>query len=167
MIQFILMTFSGFAAMEIFSYVIHRWIFHGFLWQIHQTHHVSRKGIFESNDVFSAVFAALSICLMIFAERPFQNSIAFPIGFGIAIYGILYFILHDLFTHRRFLPFNSRNKIIRTVRSAHQRHHQTAEKKGIEPFGLFLFDFKSFWRKQFKEIKKAEVETHATSAENI
>ena len=86
--------------------------------------------------------------LLVFAERPLRwNSIAFPIGLGIAIYGVAYFIAHDLFTHRRFLPFGSENNILLTIRAAHQKHHQTAEKNGIEPFGLFIFNFTKFYRK--------------------
>ncbi len=82
--------------------------------------------------------------LMIFAAPPFAGSFAFPFGLGIALYGLLYFIIHDIFTHRRFFPLNSKNKILLTVRAAHQRHHQSAEKDGMEPFGLFLFDFERF-----------------------
>jgi beta-carotene 3-hydroxylase len=66
------------------------------------------------------------------------NEFALPVGLGIAVYGVLYFIVHDLFTHRRFLPFKSKNKIILNVRAAHQKHHQSIDKAGNEPFGLFL-----------------------------
>jgi beta-carotene 3-hydroxylase len=92
--------------------------------------------------------------LLIFAEYPLLESIAFPIGLGIAIYGVFYFIAHDLFTHRRFLPFGSKNKILLTIRAAHQKHHQTAEKTGIEPFGLFIFNFAKFYRKVTGNKKK-------------
>lgn len=140
--NFLFFTFLGFAGMEAFSYFIHRFLFHGILWQIHKTHHTPRAFPFELNDIFSIFFAAVSILLMVFAERPFTDSIAFPVGFGIALYGAFYFVIHDLFTHRRLLPFKSKNKLFLTIRAAHQRHHQTAEKKGIEPFGLFVFDYK-------------------------
>ena len=145
--RFISLTIVGFVGLEIFSYVVHRWLFHGVLWQIHETHHVAKKGRFELNDIFSFVFGLISVLLIVFAEKPLSNSIAFPIGLGIVIYGILYFILHDLFTHRRFLPFGSKNKTLLTIRNAHQKHHQTAEKQGIEPFGLFIFNYGKFWRK--------------------
>ncbi len=147
MLQFILLTILGFAAMEVFSYTIHRYVFHGVLWRIHETHHTPRKGWFELNDGFSVVFASLSIGLMIFAEKPLSVSISFPIGLGIALYGIFYFITHDLFTHRRFLPFKSQNAILLTIRAAHQKHHQSIEKLGIEPFGLFIFNYKKFSQK--------------------
>lgn len=145
--NFLILTVLGFAVMEAFSYIVHRFLFHGILWKIHVTHHTPRRFPFESNDIFSIIFAAVSICLMIFAERPLSDSVSFPIGFGIALYGVFYFIIHDLLTHRRFLPFNSRNKLFLTVRAAHQRHHQTAEKKGIEPFGLFVFDYGKFQKR--------------------
>jgi beta-carotene 3-hydroxylase len=145
--QFGLLTILGFVGLEIFSYIVHRWFFHGVLWRIHESHHVARKGWFELNDIFSVIFGGTSVLLLVFAEYPLLESIAFPIGLGIAIYGVFYFIAHDLFTHRRFLPFGSSNKILQTIRAAHQRHHQTADKQGIEPFGLFVFNFGKFWRK--------------------
>ncbi len=164
--QFIALTILGFIGLEIFSYVVHRWLFHGVLWRVHRTHHVARKGWFELNDLFSIIFATASILLIIFTEKPLLNSIAFPIGLGIAIYGAVYFIAHDIFTHRRFLPFNSPNKLLLTIRAAHQKHHQTAEKIGIEPFGLFIFDYAKFRRKiPASPTKKAEVQT--TSAETF
>lgn len=145
--KFIGLIFLGFVGLEFFSYIVHRWLFHGILWKIHETHHVARKGIFEFNDVFSLIFGGFSILLIVFAKQPLSESNAFPIGLGIAIYGVFYFIVHDLFTHRRFLPFGSNSKILLTIRTAHQRHHQTVAKKGIEPFGLFVFNFRKFWSK--------------------
>ncbi len=140
--RFVGLTIIGFAAMEIFSYLVHRFLFHGVFWRIHQTHHKPKKFYLELNDVFSLLFALASIGLMISG-----NETAFPIGLGIAIYGFVYFIIHDFFTHRRFLPFGSQNKLLLTIRAAHQRHHQSIEKDGLEPFGLFLFDYKKFFRK--------------------
>ncbi|MEP6901501.1 MAG: sterol desaturase family protein [Actinomycetota bacterium] len=163
--QFITLTIFGFVGLEIFSYAVHRWLFHGVLWHIHQTHHTARKGWFELNDLFSGIFASVSICLIIFAEKPLLDSLSFPVGLGIAIYGAVYFIAHDLFTHRRFLKFNSRNKLLLLIRGAHQKHHQSAEKYGIEPFGLFVFNYAKFWRKTLTpKTKKAEIETNPTSA---
>ncbi|MGI8494926.1 MAG: sterol desaturase family protein [Pyrinomonadaceae bacterium] len=137
MIQFLLFAILGFIGMEIFSYFAHRFLFHGIFWKIHVAHHQPRKSFFELNDIFSLIFALITITLIIFG-----NEFAAPIGFGIAVYGVLYFIVHDLFTHRRFLPFKSKNEIILNVRAAHQKHHQSVKKAGLEPFGLFLFNYK-------------------------
>ena len=157
--QFITLVISAVAAVEIFSYAAHRFLFHGVLWRIHRTHHEPRTGAFELNDIFSLIFALTSILLMIFAEKPFVNSASFPLGLGITIYGIVYFILHDFFTHRRFLPFKSSSKILLRIRAAHQRHHQTTKKVGIEPFGLFIFDYEKFSEKILSaKIKNAEAD---------
>lgn len=140
--QFFALTIFGFVGMEIFSYLVHRFVFHGVFWRIHRTHHQPKKFFLELNDIFSILFALASVGLMIS-----RNETAFPIGLGIAIYGFVYFITHDFFTHRRFLPFGSKNKLLLTIRAAHQRHHQSVEKPGLEPFGLFIFDYKKFFRK--------------------
>ncbi len=142
--QFILLTILGFAGTEAFSYIVHRWLFHGILWKLHRTHHLPRKGSFELNDLFSVIFASVSIILMVVSTSPLLESTTFPVGLGIAVYGFLYFIIHDLFTHRRFLPFGSRNRVMLWIRRAHQSHHQSVEKAGREPFGLFLFDYPRF-----------------------
>lgn len=134
----------GFIGMEIISYGLHRWIFHGILWKIHESHHTPNHGLFELNDVFSLVFAAISVWLMVTGAESMHTSPAFGIGTGIAIYGLLYFIIHDLFTHKRFLPFKTENWFMKLVRRAHQRHHQDVGKKGNEPYGLFLFPYDKY-----------------------
>ncbi|MGI8542063.1 MAG: sterol desaturase family protein [Aridibacter sp.] len=152
--EFFALIILGFVGLEIFSYVVHRWFFHGILWRIHESHHIASKGAFEFNDIFSVIFGGVSVLLLVFADYPLSESIAFPIGLGIAIYGVFYFIVHDLFTHRRFLPFGSQNKLLLTIRAAHQKHHQTTNKQGIEPFGLFIFNFGKFWQKVNKSKTK-------------
>ena len=37
-------TLTGFVLMELFSWVIHKFIMHGPLWKIHQSHHIHTKG---------------------------------------------------------------------------------------------------------------------------
>lgn len=144
--KFTILTVIGFIGMEFFSYFVHRFLFHGILWRIHQTHHRPNKFPFELNDVFSLFFALISIVLIISG-----NAVLLPIGVGIAVYGVVYFIIHDFFTHRRFLTFGSKNILLLTVRRAHQRHHQSIEKHGFEPYGLFIFDFKKFIEKVSQE----------------
>lgn len=136
--------FVGFAGMEVISYVVHRWVFHGVLWEIHESHHKPHHGIFELNDVFSLFFAAVSIWLMVDGSDTIFASPGFGVGAGIALYGGLYFVIHDLFTHKRFIPFSSDNKFMKLIRRAHQRHHQDVGKKGAEPYGLFLFPYDKY-----------------------
>lgn len=138
----------GFCGMEIISYLVHRFIFHGILWKIHQTHHKPNHGLFELNDLFSIFFAGVSIYLMYLGMKAPLQSVSFAIGVGIAVYGISYFVIHDLFAHKRFMPFKSDSKILRLVRYAHQRHHQSIKKEGQEPYGLFLFPYDKYKEKQ-------------------
>ncbi len=135
------LIFLGFAGMEIISYLVHRFLFHGLLWKIHKSHHEAHHGLFELNDLFSFFFAAVSVGLMWWGSGAPLQSTAFPLGAGIAVYGLLYFVIHDLFAHKRFMPFKSDSKIMKLIRRAHQRHHQSVDKKGQEPYGLFLFPY--------------------------
>lgn len=144
LLVFILFTLLGFAGMEVISYLVHRFVFHGLFWEIHKTHHEAHHGLFELNDLFSIFFAGVSIGLMYLGSADPLASVNFALGTGIAIYGILYFVIHDLFAHKRFLPFSSDSKIMKLIRRAHQRHHQTVDKKGQEPYGLFLFPYDEY-----------------------
>lgn len=134
----------GFGGMEIVSYLVHRFLFHGIFWQIHRSHHEPNHGVVELNDLFSIFFAGVSIYLMYLGMQAPLESAAFGIGLGIATYGVLYFIIHDLFAHKRFMPFKSNSRIMRLIRYAHQRHHQSIEKDGQEPYGLFLFPYDKY-----------------------
>lgn len=143
-LKFIGVVLLGFAGMEIVSYLVHRFIFHGLLWEIHKSHHEAHHGLFELNDLFSLFFAAVSIGLIYLGLEDPIGSVPFALGTGIAVYGILYFIIHDLFAHKRFMPFKSDSKIMRLIRRAHQNHHQSVGKEGQEPYGLFLFPYDNY-----------------------
>jgi beta-carotene 3-hydroxylase len=141
---FVAWALAAFIGMELLSYILHRWVFHGILWKIHITHHTKRHGLFEANDFFSFFFTGLAILLLaIGVFDPFGHP-AFAIGTGMTLYGILYFIIHDLMTHRRFWPLSPPVAWIDVIRRAHLAHHQSAEKQGREPFGLFLFPYQKF-----------------------
>jgi beta-carotene 3-hydroxylase len=134
--------------MELLSYVLHRFIFHGLLWKIHQTHHHANHSVFELNDLFSAGFAILAISLLYTGAPTMISTPWFGIGAGITLYGLLYFWIHDVYTHKRFIRFSTRNRIMRKVKIAHQQHHQTIEKQGNEPYGLFLFPYHKYKSKK-------------------
>ncbi|MEL6616504.1 MAG: sterol desaturase family protein, partial [Bacteroidota bacterium] len=140
-LRFLALVLASFAATEVAAYVLHRWVFHGALWRIHRTHHdpEHRHGRFEANDLFSLAFAALSASLMWSGRAEPLASAAFACGTGIALYGLLYFILHDLYAHRRFWPFTTKSPAAQAIKRAHGRHHQSLTREGQEPYGLFLF----------------------------
>lgn len=146
MTQFLLYSLAGFVGMEILSYIVHRFVFHGVFWRIHKTHHEpkSAESHLEHNNIFSVFFTVLALVMMWIGKESPLNSAPFALGTGISLYGILYFIIHDMFTHRRFLPFNSTSAVLKIIRRAHQKHHQSISKDGNEPYGLFLFPYTQF-----------------------
>jgi beta-carotene 3-hydroxylase len=69
------------------------------------------------------------------------------IGFGIAMYGLGYFIVHEVIIHQRFKWFTrSNNSYVRTIRWAHKMHHKNLGKEDGESFGM-LFVAKKYWDK--------------------
>ena len=138
MLDIVLGLFLGFWLTEIASYFLHRYLFHGVLWFIHKSHHQAHEHALEHNDVFSLFFACLSMGLIFSGSYGWLNSFWMWFGFGIATYGLLYFIIHVLMTHRRLIPLKARNYLTKLLSRAHLIHHQRHDKQGQEPFGLFL-----------------------------
>jgi beta-carotene 3-hydroxylase len=69
------------------------------------------------------------------------------IGAGIALYGLAYFIVHDVIIHQRFELFTrSNNKYVRAIRWAHKMHHRHINKEDGESFGMLLVA-KKYWEK--------------------
>ena len=138
-VGFIVAAVIGFVGMDVFSYFAHRYLFHGLFWFLHKSHHEARKGTFERNDFFSVVFAAMTITLMLLSGPDWKTSWPFGLACGITAYGMAYFFVHDIFTHRRFIRFETKNKYLQRIRQAHRIHHQYVEKKGHEPFAFLWF----------------------------
>lgn len=142
-LDFLIFVLS-FVGMEIFSWAVHKYIMHGVLWTIHKSHHNKRKGFFELNDVFSLSFGTIATVLMMMGLPTLDAR--FWIGMGITFYGIVYFILHDFFIHKRLTsnrpPWN--NRYLRGITLAHQAHHQTNEQHKAVSFGLLWVSWKYF-----------------------
>lgn len=142
----ILITLGTFFAMEGITWATHKYVMHGFLWYLHEDHHNPRGHVFEKNDAFFLIFAIpswLSIMLGL------QNGVywAAAIGFGIAMYGFAYFLVHDVIIHQRFKWFTrSNNTYVRTIRWAHKMHHKHIGKEDGESFGM-LYVAKTYWDK--------------------
>ena len=130
------------AVMELASWAMHKYLFHGPLWFIHKTHHQQRHGWFELNDLFSIGFAALALWLMCAGHSNLDYR--FWIGAGISTYGCIYFIFHDWFIHNRLKAFRSDNRYLMAIRRAHKIHHKSTEKNPSEEFGLLVVGKKWF-----------------------
>jgi beta-carotene 3-hydroxylase len=139
---------AGFIAMEIFGWAIHKYVMHGPLWNIHKTHHGPSRSFFELNDLFSLLFGSIAIVLIILGVSELDSR--FWIGLGISVYGLSYFLLHDMLIHKRVKLFKRPNGgYIEKMFKAHQAHHSKNTKLDSESFGLFLVPIK-FLRKEKK-----------------
>ncbi len=137
-IIYIFITLGTFAVMEGITWLTHRYVMHGFLWFLHKDHHQPGPGVFEKNDAFFLIFAIPSwLCIMLGLQNH-QYWVA-AIGFGVAMYGLAYFIVHEVIIHQRFKWFSrSNNKYIKTIRWAHKMHHKHLGKHQGESFGMLL-----------------------------
>ncbi len=145
---------ATFISMEAFSWFIHKYLFHGPLWFIHKTHHRPRSSHFEFNDVFSLAFAGAAIWLII-AGLP-GLTYQFWIGIGITLYGVIYFVFHDVFIHRRVTEFKSGNRYLLAIRRAHKIHHKSQKKNPSEEFGLLSASPKYFRKARQKHSQPNE-----------
>ncbi len=136
----ILIVLGTIAVMECLSWFIHKYLFHGPLWFMHQSHHQKSHSFFEWNDLFALLFAALALYLMYIDRKYFGYR--FFIGLGITLYGLIYFIIHDWFVHRRFKTFKSNNGYLKAVRKAHKIHHKNQGKEQGRAFGLLFVNKK-------------------------
>jgi beta-carotene 3-hydroxylase len=141
-IGIVLMTF---VLMESVAWLSHKYLMHGFLWFFHEDHHQHNTNIqpFELNDFFFLLFAAPGICLLYLGSSNFSYS--FFIGLGITIYGFAYFLIHDVFIHRRLKWLrNIDSSYFRAIRRAHKVHHKHLNKEGGECFGMLWVPLKYF-----------------------
>ncbi|MEO6721166.1 MAG: beta-carotene hydroxylase [Ferruginibacter sp.] len=154
-LKFILIAFVTFVLMEAITWLTHRYIMHGFLWKLHQDHHQKGPGFFEKNDAFFLIFAIPS-WLFIMLGLQFHLYWMAAVGSGITLYGVAYFIVHEVIIHQRFKFFTrSSNTYIRTLRWAHKMHHKHLDKHHGESFGM-LFVSKKYWDKIRADRKKQQ-----------
>ncbi|MDG2396468.1 MAG: sterol desaturase family protein [Flavobacteriaceae bacterium] len=145
LILFFFVLLLTFLFMEFMAWFSHKYIMHGFLWSWHKDHHVkNHHSWFEKNDRFFLFYAFVSMCFFI-SWSDFGMWFGLPISLGIFLYGCTYFIVHDVFIHRRFKFFNkSNNRYAKALRLAHKIHHKNINKKGGECFGMLFIPFKYY-----------------------
>lgn len=144
----VLVTFS---IMEGITWLTHKYIMHGWLWNLHEDHHKKTNGFFEKNDWFFVIFAIPSFSFILFGTI---DSIYWlqAIGFGVMGYGFAYFLVHDVIIHQRFKWFSrSNNTYIQAIRRAHKMHHKHLDRHEGESFGMLYVHKK--YREQVKRNK--------------
>lgn len=129
------------------------------MWYFHEDHHKPAPklfGFFEKNDVFFLIFAVPGwLCIMLGLMYAAYTSVF--IGAGITVYGFCYFLVHEVFIHRRLNWFkNSDNVYLRAIRKAHKVHHKHLGKEDGECFGMLIVP-----PKYFKEARQSIKNKHA------
>ncbi len=137
------------ATMEFVAWFAHKYVMHGVLWSWHEDHHNphDNEGFFEKNDLFFMVFAIPSALSYIIGSLPEYRWLFF-VGVGISIYGLIYFLIHDVYIHQRFKWFcQLDNKYSRAILRAHGAHHAVQTKEDCESFGLLVVNKKYFGKR--------------------
>ena len=129
---------GGFFLMEIISLFMHKYLQHGPLWFLHEDHHKYTKGRIEKNDSFTFFFTIITMILLIFG---FLDGFDFKffLGLGIFLYGMGFFLYHDMVFHRRIkIKYKPKIKYLNRVINAHKMHHQKSTAKTGVSFGFFI-----------------------------
>lgn len=123
--------------MEVVATLTHRYVMHGPGWGWHRSHHEPDDHLLEKNDLYAVLFAALAIGLILFA--PGVGGLFYWMGVGMAVYGALYFFVHDGLVHQRW-PFRyvPRRGYLKRLVQAHRLHHAVEGREGSVSFG-FLY----------------------------
>lgn len=127
--------------MECLAWLVHKYILHGPLWFIHSSHHRPHQGFFEVNDIVSVFYAILSAGFIIYGDV--YDSLLLWVGVGIAVYGVLYFFLHDVVIHQRIrFTYKFGGRYVRRLIRAHKIHHKSLVRTDAEAFGFLYADRK-------------------------
>jgi beta-carotene 3-hydroxylase len=139
-IGIVLVTFF---AMEGIAWFTHKYIMHGILWFLHRSHHSRHDHALERNDLFFVYYGVVSTVLVIYGSD--QLDYRFWMGIGIGLYGLVYFLVHDVFIHRRLRLFGkTHNSYLKALDIAHKVHHKTTGRTGSESFGMLWVNAKFF-----------------------
>lgn len=125
--------------MEFVAWFAHKYVMHGFLWYLHKDHHQHDPGFWEKNDAFFLIFAIPSAACYILGSAVAGMFPLFFVGVGISLYGLAYFLVHDIFIHQRFKIFTrTKNQYLKAIRKAHKVHHKHLGPDNGECFGMLV-----------------------------
>ncbi|MDX1909407.1 MAG: sterol desaturase family protein [Bacteroidia bacterium] len=128
--------------MEGWAWWSHKYLLHGPLWFLHRTHHEPQPTWWEWNDLVAVLYGGLSFGLAWYGAQ--HQSLLLGVGIGIAVYGVLYFVFHDLIIHRRVkFRYKFRSRYINRLIRAHKMHHKHLQREQSEAFG-FLYAPKKY-----------------------
>lgn len=153
-IVYILAALGAFLLMEGVAWAAHKYVMHGWLWNLHAGHHEGGYHPFQKNDAFFLIFAIPCwLCIMLGLMYQVHWVVAF--GVGIFLYGVCYFLVHDVIIHQRFKWFSHSNmRYVKVIRRAHKMHHKHRTRFNGESFGLLIVPAR-YWQKVRDEEARA------------
>lgn len=153
----VLAVVAAYVGMEFMAWFTHKYVMHGILWSWHADHHLpkhEKHGFFEKNDRFFLVFAIPSAACYMLGSITGPTWLFF-IGVGISLYGLTYFLIHDVYIHQRFRWFKQLDGwYSRGILRAHGAHHAKVGKEEGESFGLLVVDPKYFKSRKRRTTKQ-------------
>ncbi len=144
------------ALMEPFAWFVHHHVMHGFGWGWHASHHRGQhasSALFERNDLYAVVFAAVAIVLI--AVGTYTYDPLRWVGYGMTSYGLIYFVVHDGMVHQRW-PFTwvPRRGYLKTLYQAHRLHHASAHQVNTVSLGFLYASPANRLKQQFQADQK-------------
>ena len=102
----------------------------------------------------SAILGAIGLLLPRFRPGFLASVSGATVGFGIAAYGLAYFLIHDVYIHRRFKWLRDiEHPYFYAIRRAHKIHHKHLGKEHGECFGMLLVPIR-FYIESAKQYKQ-------------
>ncbi len=130
---FVAIVIAATVAMEPLSGLIHRKFGHGIGWRLHRGHHETPVKGPELNDVIPLVSAVVTIIAMaVGVYVPGWSALA-ALALGATIYGAVYFLVHDIYIHRRIPLLPKQIGFLEPFKAAHLEHHET----GTDHWNIF------------------------------
>jgi beta-carotene 3-hydroxylase len=130
--EIVIIALVTLVAMEPITYLVHRFVMHGFGQGWHISHHRRRRGRVERNDLYPVVFAAATFTVMLLGVTVEALAVLLPIGIGILLYGLGYLFVHEVYIHRRLRNLALKLPGFERLADAHALHHRF----GGEPYGF-------------------------------
>lgn len=125
--------------MEGVAHFTHKYVMHGFLWVLHEDHHRPAHRGWQKNDLFTAFFSLVSMGFIL-AGLLTRLWPLIAVGLGMALYGVGYFLFHDVMFHRRLraIRLRPRTRYLQRIVRAHSVHHRHSGQHDGISFG-FLY----------------------------
>lgn len=149
-----LIVIGAFLTMEVIAWMLHKYVMHGFLWKVHEDHHVPHDHKFERNDFFALIFGIPSWLFIMFGIMHGLDYKLY-IGIGITLYGICYVLIHDGLIHQRIKVFtHTRNVWLVALKLGHESHHHYDPASGIRKKGDLCYGMLWVPKKYVREARK-------------